>query len=86
MFLCMITVCMKYTSAMQCILASGNDPTDDSRRKRKIVLISIVQGMLYSAVVSLLLASVQCILKVPDHTTRRSERTGSLHECVDRLS
>ena len=46
-----------------------------------------VQGMLYSAVfgiVSLLLASVQCVLKVPDHTTRRSERTGSLHERVDR--
>ena len=34
-------------------------------------------------IVSLLLASVQCVLKVPDHTTRRSERTGSLHECID---
>ena len=32
-----------------------------------------------------LLASVQCVLKVPDHTTRRLERTGSLHERVDSL-
>ena len=29
------------------------------------------------------LASVQCVLKVPDHTTRRLERTGSLHERID---
>ena len=30
---------------------------------------------------SLLLASVQCVLKAPDHS-RRSERTGSLHDIV----
>ena len=43
-------------------LASGSDPTDDSRMEH----------------------SIQCVLKVPDHTgTKRSERSGSLHERVD---
>ena len=30
--------------------------------------------------------NILSVLKVPDHTTRRSERTGSLHERVDSLN
>ena len=60
----------------------GNKMMEELRQNQKADVVSehIVQGMLYS----LLLASVQCVLKVPDHS-RRSERTGSLHECIDIL-
>ena len=74
---------------VQCsaFLASGSDPTDDSRRKL-IDLATQRMNTLYKACYIVLFwhsLSPVSVLKVPDRTTRRSERTGSLYERVDRL-
>ena len=57
------------------LMASGSDPSNvrqkmDLRQNQKADVV---------------LKQEVCVLKVPDHTTWRSERTGSLHERVDSL-
>ena len=58
-------------------LASGSDPTVAAGNVLISTMIISVneQGMLYTL----------AVLKVPDHTTKRSERTGRVHECIDSL-